>query len=206
MTDAEVQAAVASTYLALAELFDGAPDTRWDASSLCAGWRVREVIAHVTMPARYSGEAFMAELERCAFDFTRFSNEVASRDAQLPAEELVANLRADGLHHWTPPGGGLPGALNHVVIHGLDVTVPLGVTRCCPDDALRAVLDQLAQGGHENFGIALAQRRLEATDMDWSYGSGEPLRGSAEDLALTLCGRAVPEGRLQGPALHRTEP
>jgi hypothetical protein len=42
---------------------------------------------------------------------------------------------------------------------------------------------------------------LEARDIDWSYGSGEALRGSAEDLARGLCGRTVPPGRLQGKPL-----
>ena len=74
----------------------------------------------------------MEELRRCDFDFSRLSNQIAARDAELPAAELVANLRDDSMHHWTPPGGGYAGALNHVVIHGLDVTVPLGVPRSAP--------------------------------------------------------------------------
>ncbi len=60
----------------------------------------------------------MAELRNCDFDFSRLSNQLASRDAELPTGELVANLRSDVMHHWTPPRGGYHGALNHVVIHG----------------------------------------------------------------------------------------
>jgi hypothetical protein len=71
----------------------------------------------------------MAELRRCDFDFGRLSNELAARDAELPASELVASLRAEVMQHWTTPGGGWHGVLNHVVIHGLDVKVPLGVPR-----------------------------------------------------------------------------
>ncbi len=55
--------------------------------ALC-GWRVREVIAHLTMAARYPEQEFMAELQRCGFDFTRLSNEIASRDAGLPTASL----------------------------------------------------------------------------------------------------------------------
>jgi len=115
-------AAVAAEFLALGGLLDSATDAQWDTSSLCAGWRAREVIAHMTMAARYSEEEFMAELRRCDFDFSRLSNEIAARDAELPASELVASLRSEVMQHWTPPGGGWHGALNHVVIHGLDVT------------------------------------------------------------------------------------
>jgi uncharacterized protein (TIGR03083 family) len=202
--DTHLQPVVAAEFTSLAELLAAASDAQWDTLSLCAGWRVREVIAHLTMAARYSEEQFMAELRRCDFDFTRLSNEVAGRDASLPAGELVANLRSDSMQHWTPPGGGYHGALNHVVIHGLDVTVPLGVPRSSPDETIRVVLDDLARGGgHTRFDIVISGRRLEASDLDWSHGSGPVLRGAAGDLALAVCGRDVPAGRLEGEPLQR---
>jgi hypothetical protein len=89
-----------------------------------------------------------------------------------------------------------------VVIHGLDVTVPLGVPRRSPDATIRVVLDDLTAGGvHERFGTSIQGRNLQASDLDWSYGSGPALRGPAGYLALVLCGRAVPEGRLEGKPL-----
>ena len=201
-SDAALQPVVAAEFVALADLLDSAADAQWDTPSLCAGWRVREVIAHMTMAARYPEDKFMAELRRCDFDFGRLSNEIASRDAGLPTGELVANLRSDVMLHWTPPGGGYHGALNHVVIHGLDATVPLGVTRRSPDSTIRIVLDDLTAGGvHENFGTGIGGRTLQATDLDWSYGSGPPLRAMAEDIALVLCGRALPAGRIEGEPL-----
>jgi uncharacterized protein (TIGR03083 family) len=201
-TDTDLQPVVAAEFVSLADLLAAASDAQWDTPSLCEGWRVREVIAHMTMAARYPEPEFMAELQRCDFDFTRLSNEVAGRDAGLPGDELVANLRSDVMQHWAPPGGGYHGALNHVVIHGLDVTVPLGVPRRSPDDTIRVVLDDLAQGGgHAHFGTVINGRRLEARDLDWSFGSGPVLRGAAEDLALAMCGRAVPGGRLDGEPL-----
>jgi uncharacterized protein (TIGR03083 family) len=197
---------VETTYTALADVLDRLPASGWDTPSLCEGWRVREVVAHLTMPARYDEESFMAELRADGFDFTKLSNRIASRDAAVPAEELVANLRSDVLHRWTPPGGGYHGALNHVVIHGLDVTVPLDQPRTASDHALRVVLDDLtAGGGHEHFGVAIEGRTLRATDLDWSHGSGPELTGTAEDLALAMCGRTVPPGRLHGDPLPRAE-
>jgi uncharacterized protein (TIGR03083 family) len=190
---------VTTEFLALADLLDKLPDASWDTPSLCAGWRVREVVAHMTMPVRYSMEQFMAELRDCDGDFTRLSNLVASRDAALPAGALVGNLRDEMMHHWTPPGGGYAGALNHVVIHGLDITVPLGVKRPSPDETVRVVLDDLTRGGtHAHFGFELDGLSLRATDMDWSFGSGAPISGAAADLALLVCGRKLPAGRIDG--------
>src|SRR5262249_34935059 len=82
MTDDPLRPIIQGTYVALAALLESMPLAQWDTPSLCEGWRVREVVAHLTMPARYSDEAFMAELGEDAFDFTRLSNRIASRDSQ----------------------------------------------------------------------------------------------------------------------------
>jgi uncharacterized protein (TIGR03083 family) len=196
--DADLQPVVAAELLTLADLLGEATEAQWDTPSLCEGWRVREVIAHMTMAARYSQDAFMAELARHDFDFGRLSNEIAAQDAGLPTGELVASLRSDVMQHWAPPGGGYHGALNHAVIHGLDVTVPLGVARRSPAGTIRIVLDDLTQGGmHQRFGTSVDGRSLQATDLDWSYGSGPALRGTAGDLAAMLCGRTLPAGRIE---------
>jgi hypothetical protein len=157
------------------------------------------------MPARYSPEVFLAELRPVGFDFPRLSNQIAARDAGLPTSELVANLRTDVMHHWAPPGGGYLGALTHLVIHGLDATVPLGMPRWPSDDAVVVVLDGLAGGGgSRHFGVETAGRGLRATDLDWSSGAGPSLQGPAEDLVLELSGRRLPRARLVGEPLEAT--
>jgi uncharacterized protein (TIGR03083 family) len=205
--DAYLQPTVAAELTSLADLLDTASAAQWDTASLCAGWRVREVVAHMTMAARYSNEQFMAELQRCGFDFTRLSNEVAARDARLPTDELIENLRSEVMQHWAPPGGGYRGALNHVVIHGLDVTVPLNLPRLSSDETIRVILDDLTKrDGSVHFGIDIAGRHLRATDLDWSFGQGPMLCGAAADLALVICGRSVPPGRLDGAPLVVRQP
>ncbi len=205
--DAALQPEVAALFLALADLLSAASEAAWDTRSLCEGWRVREVVAHVTTPARYSDDEFMKELERYGYDFTALSNDIARKDAGLPPAQLVADLRSDRLHRWAPPGGGYHGALNHVVIHGLDITVPLGELCLASDNVLRVILDDLTSGGvHEHFGVDIDGRSFEASNLDWTYGSGVPLEASAEDLALVMCGREVPSDRLHGAPLQRISP
>lgn len=199
MTATILQPLVAATYVALADLLDRRSPEAWDTPSLCEGWRVREVVSHMTMPARYDEAAFMAELEADNFDFDVLSKRIAGRDADLATDHLVANLRSDTLHHWTPPGGGEHGALNHAVIHSLDITVPLGEPRCASDNAIRVVLDDLTEGGiHAHFGTEVQGRSFEATDIAWSFGRGTSTSGPAADLALFLCGRTLPSGPLAG--------
>ena len=196
--DAPLQPAVAAEFLALADLLETQPDAAWDVPSLCTGWRVREVVAHITMPVRYSNDEFMAELEACHFDLTRLSNQVASRDGELTRSVLVEYLRNTELHHWFPPGGNYAAALTHVVIHGLDITEPLGTGRVVTDESIGSVLDELThRGAAVHFDFDLDGLHLQATDLDWSFGTGSSVRATAGDLALLITGRARPEGRVE---------
>jgi uncharacterized protein (TIGR03083 family) len=51
--DTTVRDMIAAQRAELAEVLAGLPAPRWDEPTLCAGWRVREVVAHITMPFRY---------------------------------------------------------------------------------------------------------------------------------------------------------
>src|SRR3954447_9513677 len=193
MTDP--QSWVAPTYDGLADLLAAAPAGTWDASSLCAGWQVRHVVAHVTMPARLTPEQFGAEMAAARGDFGVLSDTVAARDSALPAAELVAQLRSPGLHAWQPPGGGAAGALSHAVIHSLDVTVALDRPPVAPDEAVVAVLDQMVAADGRWFGLDLTGIRLEAADVDRGWGNGAVVRADSDSLAALLAGRTLPDGR-----------
>jgi uncharacterized protein (TIGR03083 family) len=183
------------TYAGLADLLDTAPETLWDAPSLCENWRVRHVVAHVTMPVHLTPESFGAEMAAAGSDFTVLSNTVAARDAELPRADLLAALRSDTLRAWQPPGGGAAAAVSHAVIHAFDITVALDRPAVAPAGAVVAVLDALTAGGGATFGVDLVGRRLETTDGGWSWGDGEVLRADGGRLVALLAGRTLPDGR-----------
>jgi hypothetical protein len=61
--------------------------------------------------------------------------------------------------------------------------------------------------GLKFFGVNLEGIQLRADDLDWTFGSGTPLSGTAQDLLLVLCGRTSPSGHLRGePAQRFTNP
>ena len=192
MTDP--QAWVAPTYDGLANMLAAAPESTWDAASLCEGWQVRHVVAHVSMPVRLTPERFGSEMAAAGGDFGVLSDTVAARDAALPVAEHLAELRSPVLHAWQPPGGGAVGALSHAVIHSLDVTVALDRPPVAPREAVVAVLDQLAAANGGWFGVDLTGVRLEADDADWSWGSGETVRADSGRLVALLGGRRLPDG------------
>jgi uncharacterized protein (TIGR03083 family) len=195
-----IQDMIAAQRGSLAAVLDALPASGWDEPTLCAGWRVREVVAHVTMPFRYSGRRFVVELARSRGKFNEMADRVALRDAaRMSPAELAAAVRSNIGHPWRPPGGGFEGALAHDVIHGLDVTVPLGLAFAIPEERLRRVLPASATDKTVTFfGADVAGIEFRARDMDWTLGAGTPLTGAAADLLLAMCGRKLPAGRLEG--------
>jgi uncharacterized protein (TIGR03083 family) len=191
----DIMAAVAAERRDQVELLSGLTEEQWDAPSLCEGWTVKHVIAHTTLPFHSSSRRVLWEMLKSAGRFNHASNRMARRDAAaLSANDLVNTLKANIDHPWTPPGGGLTGALSHDVIHGLDITVALGIDRKVPEERLRIVLGALTPRHVRYFRADLDGKRLEATDLDWTFGEGEPVRRPAQELLLLVCGRRLPVG------------
>lgn len=196
---------IAAERRALADVLDGLTPGQWRGPSLCAGWTPGHVLAHLTMPFRISEHEFMQGLQQCGGDFTTFSDQVADADSHLAQSELVAVLRDNAENPWSPPGGGLIGALSHDIIHGLDITWPLSIEYQLPDEAITAVLDSvISPGSYTFFGFPLEGIRLSATDVRWSAGSGELLAGRSRDLLLLLASRQIPRELFDGDGAELT--
>ncbi|EXG80673.1 maleylpyruvate isomerase family mycothiol-dependent enzyme [Cryptosporangium arvum] len=200
-----IRTLIAAQRVQLADTLTSLPEASWDAPTLCDGWRVREVIAHVAMEFRYPAGRFFWHFALAGFNFHRLNDRRAAADAAaLSSAELTASIR-DNVHHpWKPPGTGYPTTLTHETVHALDVMVPLGVDWPVPEPTVRAVLDAWdVEHGQKYFGVDLTGVRLCADDLDWSVGDGEPLSGHATDLLLVLAGRKVPAGHLTGASAPR---
>ncbi|WP_282795697.1 maleylpyruvate isomerase family mycothiol-dependent enzyme [Streptomyces sp. CC224B] len=198
-SEQHIRAAIAAERHELADLLDGLAPEQWEAPSLCAGWRVREVAAHMSLGFRYPLPRVLWELLKAGGRLHRMTDRCARADAAAyGTTELAGFLRQHAHHPWTPPVGGLAGALGHDVVHGLDITVALGLDRRVPQDRVRILLDHVTVKSARFFGADLTGVRLCADDLDWSGGSGAPLHGAGQDLLLAAFGRRVPAGRLSG--------
>ena len=170
-------------------LADLSPE-QWAAPSLCRGWRVQEVAAHITMPFRTKPLGFTVGLIGAGFSFNRFADRDARSTAREQSQaELLELLQRNIDSPWTPPGGGAAGALSHDVIHGLDVTEPLGLP-ASPADRIALVLRSAGPRQLRYFGVDLTGRRLTATDADVSVGDGaQAVPLTAREILLVVTGR-----------------
>ncbi|MEU4578483.1 maleylpyruvate isomerase family mycothiol-dependent enzyme [Nonomuraea sp. NPDC023979] len=200
----DIRAAIAAERRELADMLDGLSPGQWDEPTLCAGWRVREVAAHMSLGFRYPLSRMALELVKAGGNLNRMTDRCARKDAAaLSTAQLAAALRDNAHHPWKPPVGGVAAALGHDVVHGLDITVALGLERAVPEERLRVLLGQVTPRTTRFFGADLAGVELRATDLDWSFGAGTPLSGAAQDLLLLAYGRRLPPGHLQGQARDR---
>jgi uncharacterized protein (TIGR03083 family) len=181
----------------LAALLAGLTTTQWAQPSLCSGWRVREVVAHITLPYRHNGLRVLGGIVAARGRFNVFADRIAHRDtAKLADADLLASLQQNVEHRWKPPGGGQLGALSHDVIHGLDITEALGLPRP-PTARVKTVVAGSTKRQLSYFGVDLSDARLEADDCDLSVGpasAGTTLRMPAADILLVITGRrALPD-------------
>jgi uncharacterized protein (TIGR03083 family) len=181
---------VATELTELADLLEALPASAWDRPSLCPGWRVREVVAHLTLPMHAAAPVVVLGLLRARFRWDVLADRRARLDARQTPQQLLAALRAPRMQAWTPPGGGATGALVHAVVHGLDITEALNLNRHPPAPRMRLALDGLtAPRSLSHFGVSLNGVQLRAEDLEWSCGRGRVVTGPATALALILSGR-----------------
>jgi len=177
----------------VADLFAGLDDEQWRRQSLCAGWTVRDVGAHLTLQGQPAIKAIGMALRHLGP-----LNRVIERSAQaaartLTTDQIVERQRALIGRHVPNAFLTVGEALVDIVVHGLDVAVPLGLDLEIPDETVVATLDRLASyrgtSKAKVFGPVVADR-FRATDVDWSFGTGDQaVQLPARDLLLTLSGR-----------------
>ncbi|WP_104524823.1 maleylpyruvate isomerase family mycothiol-dependent enzyme [Blastococcus atacamensis] len=176
---------------------------QWRAPSLCAGWSVRDVVAHVLSYEELSGRELAGRLARGRFTVDR-SNAIGLRElSALTAAQLIGLLD----EHLTPAGltAGMGGriALTDGMIHQQDIRRPLGLPRAIPSERLLPALRTALVAPTLLGALRVRGVRLVATDIDWTFGRGPELRGTGEAILMTVAGRGAALAELSGDGRER---
>lgn len=184
----------------LADLLASLTPEQWTRPSLCEGWTVREVAAHLSLGPRIGWGVFLVEMVRARGGFDRLVAGTARREAARPPGELVAELRAASGSRHLAPGQKLADAMMDVLVHGQDIALPLGIDRPMPPEAARVSAEHTWRMG---FPFHARKRlrgfRLTATDVSWTAGEGAEIQAPIATLLLVLTGRYTILPGLTGP-------
>lgn len=181
-------------------------DDQWAHASLCGGWTVRDVAAHLINNAKTTRVGIVREMVRARFDFDRQTANGVERERGATPQETLARLRPVATRTSTPPAP-LDSRLVEEVVHGEDIRRPLHVERVYSPDAVVRSLRYQARTS-VSFGGAkqrIATVRLRAVDADVSIGDGPDVSGPALSLLLAISGRKEALADLDGPGLTALE-
>lgn len=182
-----------------ADLLADLSDVEWTYPSLCDGWTVRDVAAHLTLAPHGSVGRILVAVIKARGNFNRMVHDTAVEQAALPTTQLVQLLRDAVGKHRLAPGQKLKDAMMDVLVHGQDIALPLGLQRPMPLEPAVVSADHLWHMGFPfHARKRLAGLRLVATDAEWSAGEGDEVRGPIDALLMLLAGRTATVPRLTG--------
>ena len=196
-------AAASSPRWAVHSASTSASPAEWAAPSLCGAWRVGDVAVHVTQAHMGLRETLVGGV-RAGGSFDRMIRDAALRAAPLAPGECSRRLRALVGSRRTAPFIAPLEPLLGVLVHGQDITVPLGRERPVPPvPAAVAARRAWDTGFPFHARRRLAGLRPVATDGDLVLGDGTPVEGTTGDLLLLVTGRTATVDRLSGEGAHR---
>ena len=198
----DLWAVVSTERGALADDLAGLTESQWNSLSLCSGWTVRDMVAHMSSTASLTPATFFWNFARAGFNFGSFADTQIRRHLGTDPAATLSEFR--GLQGSTSsPPGPKPTWLGEVVVHSADIRRPLGISHTYTTGAVRESADFYKNSntliGAENRIAGLA---LHATDEEWSHGQGQAVEGPLLSLLLAMTGRGDACADLSGPGVE----
>lgn len=204
MDDADIYRHTTDNRLMLADVLDTLDDTQWNAPTLCTGWTVTHMAAHLIQPMLIGFGRFLLTAVRYRGNTDRTVDHFTRRLARRPRPELIGLLREHAPDKVNPPRVGPMGPFADTCIHLRDIARPLGLDADVPIEHWRDLMHYLTSPAAARALVPpgrLDGLHLVATDTAWSIGSGELVTGPIEALAMTIADRRAALTDLRGAGL-----
>jgi uncharacterized protein (TIGR03083 family) len=173
-------------------LLEGLTDDEWRQPSLCAGWTVRDVAAHLTLQQVGLGGAIgMMVRWRGSLDRT-IQDAACRRAAALRTEQIIAEIRGMVGSRRRNVGVTYLEPLIDILVHGQDIAIPLDRHHHMPPEAAAVAASRVLSMRWPPPGPSarrVAGFRLVATDISWSAGEGPEVRAPMSAILLMCTGR-----------------
>jgi uncharacterized protein (TIGR03083 family) len=206
MNEDELWAAIDTQRQRTADLLETLSTEEWDRASLCDGWTIRDVAAHLTLQQLGLGSVLLALL-RHPGGVNRVIRESARSRARTPTDLLITEIRSTVGSRRHNIGLTPLETLIDIVVHGQDIAVPLGRTLDVPATVAATAADRVWWYETSRRGRSKARvfrrtpavgYRFTATDTPWSVGDGPEIRGPVLAILLLLTGREAGLSDLAG--------
>ncbi|MGQ0433804.1 MAG: maleylpyruvate isomerase family mycothiol-dependent enzyme [Microthrixaceae bacterium] len=193
--------AIAEERTSILDTFENLTGAQWATQSLCGEWTVRQVLGHLVVAADPPIWGLVGAFAKARGNFDRANDMLARAEAKREPEELITRYRVRLGARSTPPGFGPEAPLTDVLLHSLDVRIPLGLPTERPSAVYAKAMELLLspRGTRVFAPKGRPEVRWSATDLPWSVGSGDEVHGTMADLALAASGRSARLGSLSGP-------
>ena len=171
---------------------------QWNTASLCDGWSVRDVVAHMTATAKITAGKFFPQFVGSGFNFEKVQAKgIAAERGAAAADTLAAFTRV--LSATSKPPGPAETPLGETLVHSEDIRRPLGITHEYDTAAAIRVAEfyrksNLIIGGKRRA----AGLRFRADNATWTAGDGPEVSGPLMSLVLAIAGRKAALDDLSG--------
>jgi uncharacterized protein (TIGR03083 family) len=183
----------------LGEYLKSLSDEAWSKPSLCTGWTVRQVVAHVIGLSEITTGSFLSGMISNRFSINRLNDTRMHRIADGSSNaQLIDRLSALATARLHPPGPVMT-LLGEVIVHSEDIRRALDRYAAHPVEHLTAVTDFYKRS---NLVIPAKKRvaglKLRATDTAWSSGDGPEVSGPLVAILMAITGRTAALDDLSG--------
>ncbi len=175
----------------------------WDHPSLCDGWRVRDVAAHVIMGPQLTWRRSAGLLPHVWRGYNGMNAHLGRIWGSRPVAAILAQYEQYAGLRRGPAMVTYIEPLIDALVHTQDIVRPLGRTASMPADAasvaaarawtLAPLLGRRTRAAH--------RLHLVATDSAWSAGRGPTVEGPTGELLMLVTGREPDWTQLTGAGL-----
>jgi uncharacterized protein (TIGR03083 family) len=186
-------------------LLETLTESEWNEPSLCADWRVRDVVGHMVSETTMTLPKVVKGMVKSGFRINRFLAADACERGCRSISDLLEAYRVAVPTRTHLSGLSPLSMLEDIIIHSLDIRRPLRREHAIPARRMSSVATDLWAShffpGHRLF----RDLRVMAIDSDWSVGDGPVVTGPIESLVLVMSGRLSELAKLEGEGFARVQ-
>lgn len=159
------------------------------ARTYCEQWNALQVGGHIVSFIEMSLPTMLFSMAKAGFNIDKAWAANGAKYSVQGADAIVEKIRANPGKKSAVKSFPAELTVADVAVHTQDVRRPLGIDGDLDPDVLRVSLDMCTT--HDKAKLFVPPKdieglRLEATDIDWSYGTGDVVSGPAEAILMAI--------------------